>query len=303
MALIVGGLVGFPVMIAVSDDTVVGELIKVKETALDDEGSIVDESVGESNSEATVEDVIDTSGVVVIVVDTDAEYEGLAAELVEGTAVEDILDDEEVEKEPDNDASDEIEANNDILEVSEGLFEEENNEEAEVETTAEEVVLTVGGMVGSSVGEVVLNDTVVDEIKHVDETKLDNEGNTEAESEESNVSVKSGVGEFTLDDETEDEINKEFEAELLKDIVYDDSDVAVNKSVKDSKGDEVIDGVAKFDKEIIADDDSDIVANSVIVGEFVPKSLNDINDLVDGLPVAIGVFDTESKFELDTCAD
>jgi hypothetical protein len=40
----VGGLVGSPVMIAVSDDTVVGELIKVRETVLDDDSSDVGES-------------------------------------------------------------------------------------------------------------------------------------------------------------------------------------------------------------------------------------------------------------------
>ncbi len=39
-----GGLVGSPVMIAVSDDTVVGELIKVRETVLDDDSSDVGES-------------------------------------------------------------------------------------------------------------------------------------------------------------------------------------------------------------------------------------------------------------------
>ena len=146
----------------------------------------------------------------------------------------------------------------------------------------------------------------------VEETMLDNEGSIVVDSVDSNVSVKSGVGEKKLDNETVLVNECKIVAEAHNDIDDVDNGLAVSKPVGDSKGDDVMDCVAKFVTEIIAlvvideeallridgvtDDEVDMVAASVNDGAIVAEALKDIDNVDNGLAVAIGIFETENKF-------
>ncbi len=179
--------------------------------------------------------------------------------LIVGGIVSETLEDEEDE----------------ILKDGNGLFEKVNEKSGVKLTVVKAVALPDGMCVNSPV----LDNTVVGEKKLVEET----------------VSVKRGDGEIKLDDETVLVIDGIIVAESLKVIVDVDKVVAVKKFVEETKGDDVIDGVATFVTEIagevvpnvlkllkmdgVTDDEEVRKASAVVDGEIEAELLKEIDDV------------------------
>ena len=145
------------------------------EDSIDDDDTLEDDDVeGDSDNVAIVVEVIDMSGDAEVEEETEAFHDVIVSLLLEGIDMDETLEEDDIEGELDNDISDVIDAEDEMLEVNNGLFEKVLEEAGEKLSDTKAVALLDGGFVDSPVGISLLDDSIVGELKRVEEPKLDN---------------------------------------------------------------------------------------------------------------------------------